>query len=157
MNRAARAALAACGLYACTYAWPIGAVPGDGGSDGPLPEGSADAAEEDDAEGPDAGQDAPADSPTPRDVDADCPGLYQDLDASRVAAKKCFGTVGDCTLTVTDECGCKTWVEMFSGQLDYQAKADALKKSGCALKCPSCAFVDAAAGVCQPPGFLCSP
>jgi hypothetical protein len=160
MNRAARAALAACGLYACTYAWPIGAAPGDAGSDGPPSEASTDAPDED-TEGPDGGQDAPADSPPPLDVDADCQGLRQDVDASRVAAKKCFGTVGDCTLTVTTECGCKTWVEMFNGQADYQAKANALKNSGCPLNCTSCTPIgDAAAGFCLASGssgLACSP
>jgi hypothetical protein len=111
----------------------------------------------------DSSDDAPVeDSPAPVDVDADCQGLYTDLDAARVAAKKCLGTVGDCTLREPNECNCQTWVETFAGQADYRAKVNAIKGSGCPLNCPAkCADIgDGAAGFCLPAGgssLSCSP
>src|SRR5262249_20326049 len=111
MKGAARAALAACGLYACTYAWPIGAQPTDGGADGPRAEAGLDATD-DETEPPDSGTDAPVeDSPPPVDASADCKGLLSDLDAARVTAKTCISNPAvDCLLRATTECKCQTWV-----------------------------------------------
>ena len=160
MKRPARAALAACGIYACTYAWSIGATT-DSGTDGTVAEAGPDVAQ-DDVDAPDSGEDAPVvDSPPPRDTNADCQGLLRDLDAARVTAKICYNNPAvDCLLRATTECKCETWVETTVAQSDYNAKAAAVAAAGCAQGCTACIPLgDASHGLClaSGPGVACSP
>jgi hypothetical protein len=113
----------------CVYDWTIGATSADagpeggtggtggsGGSGGGAPDGSVDG--------------------------AGCDALLADVNDKRNAAKACtLGASGQCTGTVTDECGCTSYVEdpNSAATKDFSAAIDALKSAGCTPSCgPSC-------------------
>src|SRR5262245_25531451 len=67
-------------FYACTYGWPVGPPPRDGGADGPHPDAEVDGDVDDATE---EATDGPPGDGNPRDVKADCTTLLEQADAAR--------------------------------------------------------------------------
>jgi hypothetical protein len=107
---------------ACSYDWEIGAPSADAGT------GGADAGAGSGGSG--AGGAAP-----------DCAMLSANLDAARKQAKACtIGASGQCGASITDECGCTSYVTQ-GGSAAASAFADAVAKvkaAGCTTSCSSC-------------------
>ena len=159
-GHAAACAVVLAGIYACTYAWPIGTSSPDAGDDGSKPEdGSTDGF---DGDAGDA-TDGPSLDDVRLDVrNVDCGALKARAASTRATAKKCTFFSTECGGSVKDECDCPTWVDFQFVQPTYEY-ADAafiLRNSGCQLQCPSqcpsiggplCKLIEAGTGLCQPP------
>ncbi|APR75170.1 Hypothetical protein A7982_00516 [Minicystis rosea] len=84
------------------------------------------------------------------DAGPGCAALVAQLEASRDAAKSC-GTVGTtCTASITDECGCASYVAQGGSQaaLDFAAAVQSVKDAGCATSCGSCLPNPGGKGTC---------
>lgn len=111
---------------ACGLDWTVRDDPGDG----PRPESSRP-----DVVVIDGGPDGPADGPDTSLPDANpCVGLGEDVATARLKAKECaFGTAGQCTTTVKDECDCPVVVRA-SGSTQNTTYAKAI--ADLLAKCP---------------------
>lgn len=118
------------GFNACTLQWDVrpdpgdAAAPNDGGPDRPD---TADAMGVDVAPVPDA------------EAGPDCAALATAAREARALAKSCMLSMGQCTMSVKDECDCDVVVRSTSSQntTDYLA-AVAAWKSACKPPCTGC-------------------
>lgn len=117
----------------CLYDWEVG-----GGS---TSEGSSSSSSSSSA----------ASSSGEVDGGADCVALGQALDAARAKAKACtFGGAMQCTASITDERGCKSWLNdgasadaQAFGQavMAFQAAGCMPDADPCLVSTPTCLFV----------------
>jgi hypothetical protein len=124
----------------CLYDWEVGQGASSGSSSGSSSSSSSSGTVENDA-GP------------------DCAALTQALDAARAKAKACmFAVPMQCTASITDERGCKSWVNDGTSQeaQDFSAAISAFSAAGCMpssesclMSAPTCLFV-AGKPVCVP-------
>ena len=147
-------------LSACSLDWSVRADPGDAS----LAEGGsgADVADAPVAlDAPDTS--VPTDAPISPDAAA-CDALTNGVAQKRTKARECqIGTVGQCTTTVDDECGCRVIVT-FAGAAntnDYTAAvADLVARCGkppCTAACPQLGLSTSWACLGSGSGFSCMP
>jgi hypothetical protein len=108
---------------ACSYRWDIGAPNGSGGA----ATGSGGAGHE--------GTGGTGGGPGPS-----CATLLAQLDGARDAAKKCVTIGSMCSASITDECGCTSYVTQGGSAAanDFAAAVKSVKDAGCAASCNPC-------------------
>jgi hypothetical protein len=148
-------------LAACSLDWSVRSP--DGG-DAALSEGSATAdATDAPVDGDAADGSVPTDAPISAEAAA-CATSMDSVTAKRKKARECqIGTMGQCTTTVNDECGCKVIVT-FAGTPDTMAYTKAIGdlvaqcgKPPCTAACPQLGLSTGWACLGSGAGFSCSP
>ena len=129
----------------CLYDWEVG-----GGSTGEGSSGSS---------GSSASSASSGSSGGGNDAGGDCEALGQTLEAARAKAKACtFGAAMQCDASITDERGCKSWLND-AASADAQAFGQAVMEFNaagcppstdpCLMSVPTCLYV-AGKPVCVP-------
>lgn len=118
----------------CLYDWEVGT--------GSTSEGSSSAS---------SSSSSAASSSGGVDGGADCVALGQALDAARAKAKACtFGAAMQCTASITDERGCKSWLNdgasadtQAFGQavMEFNAAGCMATMDPCLMSVPTCLYV----------------
>lgn len=121
---------------ACSYDWTIGAPDGGGGSTS----GASTSGDTTTSSGSGG-----ADASTPS-----CADLLATLRAARDAAKRCATVGTTCTASVTDECGCASFVAQAgsSAANAFAAAIQAFAAAGCQPTCGSCLPNPTGLGTC---------
>ncbi|MFT3774121.1 MAG: hypothetical protein QM820_52820 [Minicystis sp.] len=125
----------AAGPVACSYDWQVGSTSTTGSGGG------------------DTGDAGPPDADAgPADVDSgpNCATLVAALDSARDAAKKCSTVGSTCTTSITDECGCHSYVAQGGSQAanDFAAAVQSVKSAGCSVSCTTCLPDPGGKGTC---------